>query len=134
MSLTRDIEASILVGVVMLWARVFRKLLSDKEGWSSDSQCDGANAVNNTGELRPQSVGEISRSDAQPDPRPHLLNLPQEILDMIFDYVYPPLDTFKTINKYSWEHNEKNYRMNRGRDYQIRPFPLPKVHEFLVCK
>ena len=64
----------------------------------------------------------------------HLLGLPQEIQDIIFDYAYYPPDNFKTIGRVSWELQEESNRKNYGPEYIIRPFPPPKVAEFLVSR
>lgn len=75
-----------------------------------------------------------SCSNESSNPGLHLLNLPQEIQDTIFEYVYPSRGEFKTISRSSWEIRERSIRRDHGKSYQLRPFQDPLVSELLISK
>lgn len=63
-----------------------------------------------------------------------LLNLPQEIQDIIFDYGYSTIEGVESITKTAWNANQHTERRIKGPNYEKLPFPSPKVSEFLVSK
>ncbi|KAK3647087.1 hypothetical protein LTR56_008255 [Elasticomyces elasticus] len=66
---------------------------------------------------------------------PHLMTLPQEMLDMIFESAFAGTGKINIISKPGWDAVEKAKRRAAGsKGYNISPFPVPKVQEFLVCK
>ncbi|KAK4542038.1 hypothetical protein LTR36_007069 [Oleoguttula mirabilis] len=76
------------------------------------------------------------KSPAQQPGSLSLFSLPQEILDIIFDYAYPEVPGAVYINRSSWRYGEQTrQRKCRGTtDYEERPFPPEKVLDFLVSK
>lgn len=60
--------------------------------------------------------------------------MPQELLDIIFEEALPRKETFKPIRKSQWEDNELSQRKRLGKGYTVRPFPGPKVADFLLSK
>jgi hypothetical protein len=62
-----------------------------------------------------------------------LLDLPQELLDIIFDLAYPPGPAIKLIDPDDWRYRQKQ-RRRRERGYQTEPFPPFKAEEFMVSK
>ena len=64
----------------------------------------------------------------------HLLKLPQEIQDIIFDFAYPAIDHFKVITRTQWSEREWEKRRARGKSYARQPFTTPTVSSFLISK
>ena len=63
-----------------------------------------------------------------------LLDLPQELQDIIFDLAYPAepkTNSYRTPKQ--WEHYQQVLRKSDS-NYKTRPFPAPKVSQFLVSK
>lgn len=63
-----------------------------------------------------------------------LFDLPQELQDIIFDLAYPDEPYADFTNPESWEYEEKEKRKQKGPSYTKRPYPNPKVNEWLVSK
>lgn len=64
-----------------------------------------------------------------------LFDLPQELLDLIFNLAYPrPFDDGTVcIARAPWERQERDKQRDNPAGYVARPFS-PKVNDFLVCK
>jgi hypothetical protein len=58
--------------------------------------------------------------------RLHLLDLPQEIQNIIFDFAYPCIDGYKLITKTEWNRRKWGRRRDRGYSYIRQPFCAPK--------
>ena len=66
--------------------------------------------------------------------RLHLMNLPQEIQDSIFDLAYPHINGFQFVTKEGWlEREQENFKRSHT-EYTERPFPQAKAGDFLVSK
>ncbi|KAF2166619.1 hypothetical protein M409DRAFT_23253 [Zasmidium cellare ATCC 36951] len=65
--------------------------------------------------------------------KPGLFDLPQELLDDIFDCAYPEEQGVEFVAKRNWSHTQF-YHTREDSSYQTRPFPTPKVCDFLVSK
>ncbi|KAK5707394.1 hypothetical protein LTR17_020737 [Elasticomyces elasticus] len=67
---------------------------------------------------------------------PHLMALPQEMLDMIFELAYANDEKFTVVARSGWTALEKDRRdrCRGGARYHLRPFPEVKVQEFMVSK
>lgn len=78
-----------------------------------------------------ESISSVSGAASS---RLHLLNLPAEIQEMIFDYSYPANGKLKIINRHRWDRQERKQRRSLGKTYQPRPFTSHLVSRFLVCK
>lgn len=63
-----------------------------------------------------------------------LLSLPQELIDMIFAFAYPKVDSDIGIAfKDEWEEQQDDFE-RCGLHFLLEPFPEPKVAEWLVSK
>lgn len=71
----------------------------------------------------------MARLVSSGNPRHHLLTLPQEIQDVIFDLAYPTVLGWKSISRSKWD--DKNLQGHRKRN---GPFPGSKANDFLVSK
>ena len=80
------------------------------------------------------AASPISAPVAHRRPGVSLLDLPQEIQDIIFSLAYPKVDPFKYIIKEDWDFEERERRRKNRDGYTPRPFPQPKVCDFLVSK
>ena len=65
---------------------------------------------------------------------PHLFGLPQELRDIIFKYAYYEVPRQKLISRHSWYTREIRRRRDATTYHAIRPYPAPKVSEFLISK
>ncbi|KAK4615457.1 hypothetical protein CLAFUW4_09909 [Fulvia fulva] len=65
--------------------------------------------------------------------RSRLLSLPQELQDIIFDFAYPAQDGTKYYDRRDWTDREQEAR-RRDSSRVIRPFPSPKVEEFMLSR
>ncbi|KAK4952066.1 hypothetical protein LTR10_009986 [Elasticomyces elasticus] len=64
---------------------------------------------------------------------PHLMTLPQEMLDMIFALAYTRSESIPIISSKAWEKGAREGQRGNG-SWIPRPFPETKVQEFLVSK
>ncbi|KJX94562.1 hypothetical protein TI39_contig4175g00014 [Zymoseptoria brevis] len=61
-----------------------------------------------------------------------LFDLPQELVDEIFDLAYPEED-LNYVNWEQWDSAEMEKKRNDS-SYELRPFPQPKVYQFFISK
>jgi hypothetical protein len=93
-----------------------------------------AEVVHDINQLVENLTKAISHLSFTSKPRLHLFALPQEIQDIIFDLAYPSVGVFKPVIRWQWEYREKQKRKEDGNTYTTRPFPPPKVSQFLVSR
>lgn len=79
--------------------------------------------------------------DGAPGGRLHLLSLPAELQTAIFDLAYQRSSAARLIPAVDWHRNESSRRQHASPsdsdsdfDFDERPFPGPKVSDFLVSK
>ncbi|KAK5119158.1 hypothetical protein LTR85_007772 [Meristemomyces frigidus] len=62
--------------------------------------------------------------------------LPQELLDMIFDFAYPHEPGVRLLDRKQWQEKQKACRRlhRMASPYMVQPFPPPKVNSFLISK
>ncbi|KAK4546047.1 hypothetical protein LTR36_002184 [Oleoguttula mirabilis] len=77
----------------------------------------------------------MSAEPVASQPEHHLLTIPQEIQDIIFDFAYPqPSEVAKFVGREAFDELEKaKLRINKG-DYTIRPFVHNRINEMMVSK
>ncbi|TKA22465.1 hypothetical protein B0A50_08008 [Salinomyces thailandicus] len=63
-----------------------------------------------------------------------LFDLPQELLDSIFDLAYPRQSASNITFRDDWDRDELQQRRDQGSQYQVRPFPTPKVADWMISK
>lgn len=62
-------------------------------------------------------------------PQQHsLLTLPQELLDIIFDYAHPEQAIAKRISREDWDARERSKRRENN-DYVMGTYPGPRVND-----
>lgn len=76
---------------------------------------------------------DTTSQDTAPAQRPSLLTLPQELIDIIFDYAYSGTPGASYISRYRWDRREKQKRKLECDDVQ-RPFPAVKATEWMISK
>ena len=62
-----------------------------------------------------------------------LLQLPQELLDIIFNIAYPEIKDVDYVSKSDWDKDEAFHRKRAGEIHTKRPFPY-RIDQLLVCK
>jgi hypothetical protein len=62
-----------------------------------------------------------------------LFDLPQELVDMIFDFAYQKHAGGRLISLHAWHERERD-RRRAQHGYTMKPFPAPKVEEFMINK
>lgn len=80
------------------------------------------------------SVVNSSLSPVRTRPSQNLFDLPQELLDIIFEHAIPRLEDTKIISRSTWNYKELRNRKECGKSYIFRPYPAPVVDQFLVSK
>lgn len=82
----------------------------------------------------PQLGDHSTDTVAELDAGCRLYNLPQELQDIIFEYAYPQEDDLNIVFKNTWDLDEQHNRKTEGPSYVRKPFPSPKVDEWMVSK
>lgn len=63
-----------------------------------------------------------------------LFDLPQELQDSIFALAYQQPEIIRIISKHEWDQQEDERRRRNRSTYTPKPFPPPKVSEWLVSR
>lgn len=80
------------------------------------------------------TVAVSSENSAKLTNTRHLLSLPNELQDMIFELAYPPQAGLKLADLEGWEKRERDRRRTERDNYVARVLPPLIVEHFLVCK
>lgn len=78
---------------------------------------------------------QVTGSSSVTTSRTHgMLDLPQELLDCIFDLAYPREGHTTWLDRGDWDANEREKQRTNRKTHTARAFPRPKVDDFVVCK
>lgn len=96
--------------------------------------CDMTSTLDSCLEANAMEVD--NKTSVMPSPSHlHLMNLPQELQDMIFDYAYHRPCQSKIIPRGDWAVNQfRKQRFGATDGYIIKAYPGPKVSDFMVSK
>ena len=83
--------------------------------------------------IMPASMQAVLDADDAPKAKQHLMTLPQEIQDVIFDFAYPVKEDFQFVTRPEWDMREM-WIKKAGTDWKTSRFPEPKAFEFIVSK